>query len=97
MTYGSAETSKIPKGNRFFRRSSNPVENSVTFKDRNVFTLLLEAPKRPNSRLLRVSPAEYDAPLRLNRTLNQTTADGSGLSAKFYSSTILNMGTLLFG
>ena len=40
----------------FLEELATQLNVSVTHKDRNVFTLYLEAPKRPNSRLLRVSP-----------------------------------------
>ena len=39
----------------------------VTFKDRNVVTLYLEAPKRPNSRLLRMSPPRLRRPSKIYR------------------------------
>ena len=43
------------------------LKTSVTFKDRNVTTLCLEAPKRPHSRFLRVSPRQLRRPSKTYR------------------------------
>ena len=43
------------------------LKTSVTFKNRNVTTLCLEAPKRPHSRFLRVSPRQLRHPSKTYR------------------------------